>query len=433
MKRSIADYLRQGFEGPYFFRMVETVLSRDKNWVRWKIENCPPMGLPPVTAELFAEAKKTVQRNTTNKRLRPTPMGSLNLDFLMRSNEGEGEEDAGLERLKHRDRYALPELDSFKRKIADDDFEIEMPTNAQTKAAAVEGKASKSWRALRIAGRIKLAAFDRIDDPDKIDVVFEDDAAQGGGGDDDDEAEEDAARVSPEDMPEDKTLVVVAGLAGSGKSALVEGLLAKRPGVFKRVVRHAARVAGEGEVDGREYKFVSAETFNVMLNNDQFIEFGQDGDGVEYGTSRRIVEGILEKGRVPIVEVPVDVSNFPFLFILPFFTNSRAQIPPLPSLLFFLQSQKLTSTSPQPKSKKTPSHTAPSSSPQRQTPSPNASAPQTKARRTRRRRSPRSWRKPRLLLLSRRRVSIWLLVVRRGRMGWLSGLGGLCMARRSEA
>ena len=36
MKKKIADYLKQGAEGPYFYRMVETVLSRDKNWVRWR-------------------------------------------------------------------------------------------------------------------------------------------------------------------------------------------------------------------------------------------------------------------------------------------------------------------------------------------------------------------------------------------------------------
>ncbi|CAI4211835.1 unnamed protein product [Parascedosporium putredinis] len=197
-----------------------------------------------------------------------------------------------MERLKNSDRYALPELASFQRKIEDDDFEIEMPTNAQTKAAAIEGKASKSWRALRIAGRSKLAAFDRIDDPDKI-------------GDDE-------VTAGPDDMPEDKSLVVVISAATTDtdrSKPIVEGLMGKIPGVFKRVVRHAAREAREGESGGRDYTFVTAEAFSVMVGNDQFIEFGEV-DGVGYGTSRRAVEAAAEKGKVPVLEVPLGIHDF---------------------------------------------------------------------------------------------------------------------------
>ena len=284
MKRSIADYLRQGFEGPYFYRMVETVLSRDKNWVRWKAENCPS-----VSPELFLEAQKMTQRNTTNKRLRPTPMGSLNLDFL-----SDTDPEAAMESLKDSERYAVPELESFRRKIADDDFEIEMPTNNQTKAAAIDGKASKSWRALRIAAQTRLPAFDKIDDPDKIDVVFENQV----------EEEEKEDEVVDAEMPDDRRLVVVSGLPGAGKTSVLDALMEKRPGVFGRVVRHTTRVAAEGEADGKDFHFVSKEDFNVMVNNDQFVEFG-DGEE-QYGTSRRSIEGISPK--VPLVEVSPEVS-----------------------------------------------------------------------------------------------------------------------------
>lgn len=290
MKRAIADYLKQGFEGPYFYRMVETVLSRDKNWARWKAENCPSISLPPVSPETFLEAKKVVQRNTTNKRLRPTPMGSLNLDFLKDTDH-----EAAMARLRDPERHAAPELDSFKRKIADDDFEIEMPTNSKSKAAAIDGKASKSWRALRIAAQTKLAAFDKIDDPEKIDVIFEPLV--------EDEEKEDET-VDDANLPADKRLVVVSGLLGAGKTAVIDAMMEKRPGVFGKVVRHTTRKAKEGEVDGKDFHFVSGEDFSVMVNNDQFVEFGGQGD--QYGTSRRIIESIGPK--VPVVEVAPEVS-----------------------------------------------------------------------------------------------------------------------------
>jgi THO complex subunit 1 len=67
-----------------------------------------------------------------------------------------------MEKLKDPERYSLPELSILRRGIADDDFEIEMPTNDESKASAIEGKASKSWKALRIASKSKLVVFDKI-------------------------------------------------------------------------------------------------------------------------------------------------------------------------------------------------------------------------------------------------------------------------------
>ena len=169
MKRSIAEYLKQGFEGAFFYRMVETVLSRDKNWVRWKIENCPSIARPPISPEEYVAAKASAHKATINKRLRPNPLGSLDLKFLA---ESEGR--SGLQRLKDPSRYQVPSIKSFKSKIDLDDMDIEMARDEESKNAAIEAKASKSWRALRIASATKLVAFDKIERADKIDEIFQD-------------------------------------------------------------------------------------------------------------------------------------------------------------------------------------------------------------------------------------------------------------------
>ncbi|KAH8783284.1 THO complex subunit 1 transcription elongation factor-domain-containing protein [Diaporthe sp. PMI_573] len=169
MKADISKYLLSTTpDGPFFLRLVETVLIRDKNWVRWKIENCPPIELPAVTPQEWAETMKSAKLQTTNKRLRREAMGSLSLDFL------NDEQDASaVEKLKDPERYQLPDLVSFKRKIQEDDLEIEMPLSNDSKAAAVEGKASKTWRALRIASRSKLALFDQIESYEDINALFD--------------------------------------------------------------------------------------------------------------------------------------------------------------------------------------------------------------------------------------------------------------------
>lgn len=307
MKDKIVDYLKQGVEGPYFNRMVETVLSRDKNWVRWKIENCPPIELPTLSADVFVDARNTAGKLAATKRLRATPLGSLSLDFLGKDDEEEDDDGAsGMEKLKDPQRYALPELSSLRRGIADDDFEIEMPTNDETKNSAIEGKASKTWRALRIAAKSRLAMFDRVDDDDRIDVIFEErpavqeeEEAEGEA-----ENEEGMANGEPPVFPEDRRAIVIVG----DSPDVIKQLYAQHPRVFTRVVGHVAREAREGETNGKEYHFVDVQTFNVMRDGDQFLEYNEEGEQGARGTSRRAVEGIIDNDRVPVMELDRDVS-----------------------------------------------------------------------------------------------------------------------------
>jgi THO complex subunit 1 len=299
MKESIAGYLRMGADGPYFYRMVETVLARDKNWVRWKSEGCPSIEISSISPESFNDTKVTAKKLATNKRLRPTPMGSLNLGFLQGSDEA-------LEKYSPPERYELPEVGTFKNKIAVDDLEIEMPTNNQTKAAAMESKSSKSWRALRIASKSRLAAFDRIENPDNIDAVFEEVPAE----------VEESVETSQEDveLPSDVTPIVIVDngrSAFSSKSSnVVKLLLEKHPKVFSKVPAHTTRKAEEGEVNKVDFHFVEAQTFSMLRDGDQLLEFSDNNSGINYGTSRKTVEAISESGKIPVLDLDRSVSIF---------------------------------------------------------------------------------------------------------------------------
>jgi THO complex subunit 1 len=298
MKKEIAEYLKQGFEGPFFYRMVETVLSRDKNWVRWKIENCPTIARPAISPEEYVEAKAAARKATTNKRLRPNPMGSLRLDFL---SEKDGQ--AALERLKDPSRYKLPLLKDFKRKIELDDMDIEMAMDDETKNSAIELKASKSWRALRIASTSKLVAFDKIERSDKIDEIFLDDVKVEESVNGKEEISEGEEFV----FPKDRRPIVISGSIGVGKSTLVKRLTEKNAKVLGRKVSHTTRPAREGEVNGQDYHFVTKEQFSVMRDGDEFLEYNEY-NGNDYATSRKAVEDIIAQGKVPVVEIDAEVS-----------------------------------------------------------------------------------------------------------------------------
>lgn len=166
MKRRISEYFKVGTEGPFFLRMVDTVLSRDKNWVRWKMESCPSIQKPAVGPEEVVAAKAGAHKATANRPIRPKPLGSLDLNFLKPAN-------GGLDRLKNPKLYKLPTLASFEKSIADDDFQIEMSNDAEEKERYTNAKASKTWRALRIASKTKLSLFDKIEDSSNIKKMFE--------------------------------------------------------------------------------------------------------------------------------------------------------------------------------------------------------------------------------------------------------------------
>lgn len=102
IKTAIANYLQEGPDGKFYYRMVDTVLSRDKNWVRWKMENCQPFTRDRVPTTDFQQAKSGAQRAVVSKKA-ARPMGvPSTFDFLY-NNDAE----KGLSQLRQRNRYVL--------------------------------------------------------------------------------------------------------------------------------------------------------------------------------------------------------------------------------------------------------------------------------------------------------------------------------------
>ena len=295
MKKSAADYLRQD---PFFYRMVETVLSRDKNWVRWKIENCPSISQQPIPPEDYVAAKTTTKKLTQNKRLRPTPLGSLDLMFLADSNI-----QSGLERLKDPSRYEVPSVKSFESKIDLDNMDIEMAMDHEKKNTAIESKFSKSWRALRLASSSKLVVFDKIERSDNITQIFRDDVKL-----DESMANGEEVALEGEDVAisSDRRPIAIAGPSGASKRKLIEKLVSKYGRSFAKKVSHTTRAPREGEVNGQHYHFVAKEAFNVLRDGDDLLEYNSF-DGDDFGTSRKVVEGIIAAGKIPIMEMEMHV------------------------------------------------------------------------------------------------------------------------------
>ena len=64
----------------------------------------------------------------------------------------------------------------------------------------------------------------------------------------------------------------------------------------------------EGEVDGRDYRFMSTDEFRELAKTGEFIEYAEV-HGNMYGTLRGPMEAALAAGRVYLVEIDVQGAN----------------------------------------------------------------------------------------------------------------------------
>ncbi|KAJ4378074.1 hypothetical protein N0V83_000905 [Neocucurbitaria cava] len=177
MKYAISNYLQEGLDGKFYYRMVDTVLSRDKNWVRWKMENCQPFTREKVPVEHFLQAKAGAQRAVVSKKA-SRPLGVPNtLDFLKNT-----EAEKGLAQLRQRNRYVfrssdehslfsvshqvrfnVPNAESYASKVRMTDLDLDMADTEEEKRQLEDKKSGYVWRGLRLASKRQLSAFDRIE------------------------------------------------------------------------------------------------------------------------------------------------------------------------------------------------------------------------------------------------------------------------------
>ncbi|KAF2097939.1 hypothetical protein NA57DRAFT_18809, partial [Rhizodiscina lignyota] len=159
MRTAIAGYLQDGPEGKFYYRMVDTVLSRDQNWVRWKMENCPPISKPPVVAQEFVTAKVEARKAFSVPRKRSAPMGTLDLAFLANNAKV-----SSLQGLEKSERYNIPTTESVLRDIDTDVLDLDMATTDDEKNLLEHAMQNKTWRLLRCMAKEKLRLFNSADD-----------------------------------------------------------------------------------------------------------------------------------------------------------------------------------------------------------------------------------------------------------------------------
>ena len=104
----------------------------------------------------------------------------------------------------------------------------------------------------------------------------------------------------------DGKLIIFSAPSGAGKTTIVKHLLAKHSDKIAFSISASTRAPRAGEVDGRDYYFISQEEFLHRIAKKEFIEFEEVYSGTFYGTLRTEVDRIWSLGKHVIFDIDVE-------------------------------------------------------------------------------------------------------------------------------
>jgi guanylate kinase len=102
------------------------------------------------------------------------------------------------------------------------------------------------------------------------------------------------------------SLLVLSGPSGCGKSSLVNELLKVDNDIYFSIST-TTREIRDGEVEGKNYYYISKEQFKKEIDEGLFLEWAEV-HGNYYGTSLKPINNALEKSKLVIFDI--DVQGF---------------------------------------------------------------------------------------------------------------------------
>jgi guanylate kinase len=118
-------------------------------------------------------------------------------------------------------------------------------------------------------------------------------------------------------------LIVLTGPSGVGKGTLMRSLLERYPELYYSVSA-TTRSPRTGEIDGKNYYFISRKKFEQLVAQGEFLEWAEFA-GNYYGTPREAVVNQIRAGKTVVLEIELEGArqiraSFPTalsIFILP--------------------------------------------------------------------------------------------------------------------
>ena len=121
-----------------------------------------------------------------------------------------------------------------------------------------------------------------------------------------------------------KQLIIFSAPSGSGKSSLISKIIEQSDSKVELSVSATTRPARKGEINGKDYFFISNEEFTNLQEKNAFIE-SAEVHGYMYGTLKSYVNEKVSEGVQVILDIDVQgfnqirnsLQNYVSIFIIP--------------------------------------------------------------------------------------------------------------------
>ncbi len=105
-----------------------------------------------------------------------------------------------------------------------------------------------------------------------------------------------------EEIQRQGTMFIFSAPSGGGKSSVIKKLL-KELDDIQLSVSVTTRGMREGEVDGKDYYFISEEKFKELVQDKALYEYVDSDFGPKYGTPKKPVDDLLCAGKDVILDL----------------------------------------------------------------------------------------------------------------------------------
>jgi len=110
-------------------------------------------------------------------------------------------------------------------------------------------------------------------------------------------------------------LVIISSPSGGGKTTIIQKILQKYPEKYVYSISATTRKARPGEVDGKDYFFLTEEQFQNDIDQNLFLEW-ETVHGFFYGTPKAYIEKCINEGKFVFLDIDVNgalrvARNFP--------------------------------------------------------------------------------------------------------------------------